>query len=89
MLRRCASGFAGIVRPGLLVVKSLLSFASRMGFTPFNIGATIRPPGPDDRLPERILDELGSSRCSTLLSCTRATTRPRSHSPSLITVGCG
>jgi integrase len=41
----------------LLVVKSLLSFASRMGFTPFNIGAAIRPPRPDDRLAERILDE--------------------------------
>jgi site-specific recombinase XerD len=40
----------------LLVVKSLLSFASRMGFTPFNIGAAIRPPRPDDRLAERILD---------------------------------
>src|ERR1035438_9909849 len=41
----------------LLVVKSLLSFASRMGFTQFNIGAAIRPPRPDDRLAERILDE--------------------------------
>src|SRR5664279_2798057 len=41
----------------LLVVKSLLSFASRMGFTPFNVGAAIRPPRPDDRLAERILDE--------------------------------
>jgi integrase len=41
----------------LLVVKSLLSFAARMGFTPFNIGAAIRPPRPDDRLAERILDE--------------------------------
>jgi hypothetical protein len=40
-----------------LVVKSLLSFAARMGFTPFNIGAAIRPPRPDDRLAERILDE--------------------------------
>jgi integrase/recombinase XerD len=28
----------------LLVVKSLLSFAARMGFTSFNIGAAIRPP---------------------------------------------
>jgi integrase/recombinase XerD len=43
----------------LLVVKSLLSFAARMGFTPFNIGAAIRPPRPDDRLAERILDERG------------------------------
>jgi site-specific recombinase XerD len=41
----------------LVVVKSLLSFAARMGFTPFNIGAAIRPPRPDDRLAERILDE--------------------------------
>jgi hypothetical protein len=39
------------------VVKSLLLFAARMGFTPFNIGAAIRPPRPDDRLAERILDE--------------------------------
>jgi hypothetical protein len=48
----------------LLVVKSLLSFASRMGFTPFNIGAAIRPPRPDDRLAERILDE-SRGCCST------------------------
>ncbi len=39
----------------LLVLKSLLSFAAKMGYTPFNVGAVIRPPRPDDRLAERIL----------------------------------
>ncbi len=28
-----------------------------MGYTPFNVGAAIRPPRPDDRLAERILHE--------------------------------
>jgi integrase/recombinase XerD len=41
----------------LLAVKSLLSFAARMGYAPFNVGAAIRPPRPDDRLAERILQE--------------------------------
>jgi site-specific recombinase XerD len=41
----------------LLALKSLLSFAAKMGYTPFNVGAAIRPPRPDDRLAERILHE--------------------------------
>jgi integrase/recombinase XerD len=41
----------------LLTLKSLLSFAAKMGYTPFNVGAAIRPPRPDDRLAERILHE--------------------------------
>jgi site-specific recombinase XerD len=41
----------------LLVLKSLLSFAAKMGYTPFNVGAAIRLPRPDDRLAERILHE--------------------------------
>jgi integrase/recombinase XerD len=41
----------------LLAIKSFLSFASRMGYTPFNIGAALRPPRPDNRLAERILHE--------------------------------
>jgi integrase/recombinase XerD len=41
----------------LLAVKSLLSFAARMGYAPFNVGAAIRPPRPDDRLAERMLQE--------------------------------
>src|SRR5450631_4458075 len=58
----------------LLVVKSLLSFAARMGFTPFNIGAAIRPPPPDDRLAERILDE---RQVFALLDAVEA--HPRDH----------
>jgi len=41
----------------LLTIKSLLSFAARLGYMPFNVGAAIRPPRPDSRLAERILDE--------------------------------
>jgi site-specific recombinase XerD len=41
----------------LLTIKSLLSFAARLGYTPFNVGAAIRAPRPDNRLAERILHE--------------------------------
>jgi len=41
----------------ILAIKSLLSFAARMGYTPFNVGAAVRAPKQDDRLAERILHE--------------------------------
>jgi integrase/recombinase XerD len=41
----------------LLAIKSLLSFAAKMGYTPFNVGAAVRAPKQDDRLAERILHE--------------------------------
>ncbi len=31
-------------------------YAARTGHTPFNVGAAIRPPRPDDRLAERVLE---------------------------------
>jgi len=41
----------------ILAIKSLLSFAARMGYTPFNVGAALRAPKLEDRLAERILHE--------------------------------
>jgi site-specific recombinase XerD len=54
-LRRCARGLAGVLCPA--PVGGEVAAARMVGFTPFNIGAAIRPPRPDDRLAERILDE--------------------------------
>jgi integrase/recombinase XerD len=41
----------------LLAIKSMLSFGARMGYTPFNVGAAVRAPKPEDRLAERMLHE--------------------------------
>jgi integrase/recombinase XerD len=41
----------------ILAIKSLLSFAARMGYTPFNVGAAVRAPKAADRLAERVLHE--------------------------------
>lgn len=38
-------------------VKSLLTFAHRTGYTPFNVGAMVKPPKSENRLAERILPE--------------------------------
>ena len=38
-------------------VKSLLSFATRMGYLPFNAGAAIHGPALEQKLAERILSE--------------------------------
>jgi site-specific recombinase XerD len=41
----------------LKTLKSLLSFATRMGYLPFNAGAAIRGPAQEQKLAERILSE--------------------------------
>lgn len=41
----------------LSAVKSLLSFAHRIGYTPFNVGAPVKAPSVKNRLAERILSE--------------------------------
>jgi integrase/recombinase XerD len=41
----------------LKTLKSLLSFAARMGYLPFNAGAAIRGPAIEEKLAERILSE--------------------------------
>ena len=41
----------------LLVVKSLLSFAAKLGYLPFNVGAALRGPKLAQQLAERILSE--------------------------------
>ncbi len=46
-----------IIRPTARSLKSLLSFASKMGYLPFNVGAVIRGPELEQRLAERILSE--------------------------------
>lgn len=38
-------------------LKSLLSFAARLGYMPFNVGAAIRGPKIENKLAERILTE--------------------------------
>ena len=38
-------------------VKSLLSFAQKVGYVPYNVGATVLPPKAKDTLSERILSE--------------------------------
>lgn len=42
----------------LSAIKSLLSFAHKLGVTPVNVGATVRSPSPKNALAERILPEL-------------------------------
>lgn len=41
----------------LKALKSLLSFAARLGYMPFNVGAAIRGPKVEEKLAERILSE--------------------------------
>lgn len=41
----------------LKALKSLLSFAARLGYMPFNVGAAIRGPKVEQKLAERILSE--------------------------------
>lgn len=41
----------------LKALKSLLSFAARLGYMPFNVGAAIRGPKVETKLAERILSE--------------------------------
>jgi site-specific recombinase XerD len=50
----------------LKTLKSLLSFATRMGYLPFNAGAAIRGPAQEQKLAERILcDTLGHASIAT------------------------
>ena len=41
----------------LAAVRSLLGFANRIGYFPFNVGAAVELPKPENRLSERILSE--------------------------------
>jgi integrase/recombinase XerD len=41
----------------LAAVKSLLSFANKIGYIPFNAGAPVELPKPENKLSERILSE--------------------------------
>ena len=50
----------------LSAVKSLLSFAHRMGYTPFNVGAPLRSPKVKNTLAERILSEAEVQRVIAL-----------------------
>jgi integrase/recombinase XerD len=52
----------------LASVKSLLSFASKLGATPFNVGAALRKPGARDTLADRILTEDDTARMLALTS---------------------
>jgi site-specific recombinase XerD len=58
-LQRCADSLVGApaTRGRLKTLKSLLSFATRMGYLPFNAGAAIRGPALEQKLAERILSE--------------------------------
>ena len=50
----------------LAAVKSLLAFAHRIGYLPFDVGAPVRLPGRKDTLPERILPEAAVHRMLAL-----------------------
>jgi integrase/recombinase XerD len=70
----------------LKTLKSLLSFATRMGYLPFNAGAAIHGPALEQKLAERILSE---RRVFALLEAVED--RPRDHAliRLLIMPGCG
>lgn len=55
----------------LSAVKSLLSFAHRIGYTPFNVGAPVKAPSIKNRLAERILSESDVHRMIALEPVTR------------------
>jgi integrase/recombinase XerD len=50
----------------LASVKSLLSFAAKLGATPFNVGAALRKPPARDTLADRILEEMHVARMLAL-----------------------
>ncbi|MEN6371749.1 MAG: tyrosine-type recombinase/integrase [Armatimonadota bacterium] len=52
-------------------VKSFLSFAYRIGYTPFNVGAPVKAPSVKNRLAERILSESDIQRIIALEPNTR------------------
>jgi hypothetical protein len=58
----------------LKTLKSLLSFATRMGYLPFNAGAAIRGPALEQKLAERILSERQVFACSRRSKIGRAIT---------------
>lgn len=57
----------------LAAAKSLLTFAQKIGYIPFNVGAALELPSSKDTLAERILPE------ADVLAMIRATTKPRDH----------
>lgn len=50
----------------LAAIKSLLSFAAKLGAVPFNVGAALRKPPQRDGLADRILDEAAVARMLAL-----------------------
>jgi integrase/recombinase XerD len=50
----------------IAVVKSLLSFAFKLGATPFNVGAALRKPPARDTLADRIMDEAAVAKMFAL-----------------------
>jgi integrase/recombinase XerD len=70
----------------LKTLKSLLSFATRMGYLPFNAGAAIHGPALEQKLAERILSE---RQVFALLEAVED--RPRDHAliRFFITADCG
>jgi integrase/recombinase XerD len=68
-LQRFADSLAGAESSrgrALAAVKSLLSFAAKLGAVPFNVGAALRKPKTRDTLADRILDEQQVSRMLAL-----------------------
>jgi hypothetical protein len=65
----------------LKTLKSLLSFATRMGYLPFNAGAAIRGPAQEQKLAERILSE--RQVFAFTRGGRRSAARPRLDPPSL------
>lgn len=51
------AGAASSRAQSVAAIKSLLSFAARLGVTPFNVGAALRKPPSRDTLPDRIIEE--------------------------------
>jgi integrase/recombinase XerD len=57
----------------LAAVKSLLTFAQKIGYIPFNVGAALELPASKDTLAERILPE------ADVLAMIRGEVKPRNH----------
>jgi integrase/recombinase XerD len=73
-LQRYADSLVGAPATRGRRLKSLLSFATRMGYLPFNAGAAIHGPALEQKLAERILSE---RQVFALLEAVED--RPRNH----------
>lgn len=71
------------IRAKLAAIKSLLTYAQRIGYCSFNVGAAVRPPKEKNTLAERILPE------SDVLRLILSEKNPRNHAILLLLYAAG